>query len=104
MMTHGGMLWQAALYNNGAFPYKDAHFGESYSPDGEPQRIQTVPAPTEQELTRIKGVLPAARSSGPVGDLAAREYPARIRTRRRPARRDRQSQSATKIPASPTTS
>ena len=57
MMTHGAMLWQAALYNNGAFPYKDARFGESYSADGVPQRINTVPTPTE-DLTRIKGVLP----------------------------------------------
>jgi hypothetical protein len=57
MMTHGAMLWQAALYNNGAFPYKDARFGESYSPDGLPQRINTVPPPS-QDLARIKGVLP----------------------------------------------
>jgi hypothetical protein len=28
MMTHGGMLWGAALYNNGAFPLKDAQFGK----------------------------------------------------------------------------
>ena len=40
MMTHGGMLWEAALYNNGGFPYKDAHFGESYSPDGQPQSVR----------------------------------------------------------------
>jgi hypothetical protein len=57
MMTHGAMLWQAALYNNGAFPYKDARFGESYSADGVPQRINTVPTPPE-DLTRTKGVLP----------------------------------------------
>jgi len=57
MMTHGAMLWQAALYNNGALPYKDARFGESYSPDGLPQRINTVPPPS-QDLTRTKGVLP----------------------------------------------
>ena len=44
MMTHGAMLWQAALYNNGAFPYKDAHFGESYSHNGVPQRLAHVPA------------------------------------------------------------
>ncbi|HEY5074488.1 MAG TPA: hypothetical protein VII34_07290, partial [Pyrinomonadaceae bacterium] len=31
MMTHGAMLWGAALYNNGGFPIKDANFGESYS-------------------------------------------------------------------------
>src|SRR4051812_41805499 len=57
MMTHGAMLWSAALYNNGGWPYKDAHFGESYGPDGKPQRIQTWPPPTEEE-TRTKGILP----------------------------------------------
>jgi hypothetical protein len=57
MMTHGGMLWGAALYNNGGFPLKNAHFGESYSPDGKPQSVKTWPAPTD-ELTRTKGVLP----------------------------------------------
>src|SRR3984893_4163536 len=57
MMTTGAMLWEAALYNNGGFPYKDARFGESYSPDGKPQRVNTLPLPS-QELTRTKGVLP----------------------------------------------
>ena len=57
MMTHGAMLWSAALYNNGGFPYKDAHFGESYGRDGKPERIQTWPPPTEEE-TRTKGILP----------------------------------------------
>ncbi len=56
MMTHGGMLWGAALYNNGGYPIKDTHFGESYSRDGTPQRIQTVPAPTVAER-QTKGVL-----------------------------------------------
>jgi hypothetical protein len=58
MMTHGAMLWQAALYNNGAFPYKDARFGESYSADGSPRGIQTWPPPTAQE-TIEKGILPS---------------------------------------------
>lgn len=57
MMTHGAMLWGAALYNNGSFPLKNPHFGESYSPDGKPQRLITYPAPTAEE-TRQKGVLP----------------------------------------------
>lgn len=57
MMTHGGMLWGAALYNNGSFPLKNARFGESYSADGQPQAIRTVPAPTPEE-TRTKGVIP----------------------------------------------
>ena len=57
MMSHGAMLWEAALYNNGAFPYKNAHFGESYSADGTPQRLRTFPPPTPEE-TKTKGVLP----------------------------------------------
>lgn len=57
MMTHGGMLWGAALYNNGAVPFKSTRYGESYSPDGRPQRIQTIPMPTPEE-TKTKGVLP----------------------------------------------
>jgi len=57
MMTTGALLWGAALYNNGAFPYKDPHFGQSYSIDGTPQRVQTWPPPTKEE-TRTKGILP----------------------------------------------
>jgi len=57
MMTHGGMLYGAALYNNGAFPLKNARFGESYSADGLPQELKTVPAPTPEE-TRTKGIVP----------------------------------------------
>ena len=57
MMTHGCMLWGAALYNNGAVPFKEARFGESYSMCGSPQRLQTVPTPTPEE-TANKGVLP----------------------------------------------
>ncbi len=57
MMTHGGMLWGAALYNNGAYPLKDTPFGESYAIDGTPQRIQTIPPPTPQE-THDQGIIP----------------------------------------------
>jgi hypothetical protein len=57
MMTHGAMLWGAALYNNGAFPFKSPHFGESYGPDGSPQRLITSPPPTDEEIEK-KGVLP----------------------------------------------
>jgi hypothetical protein len=57
MMTHGGMLWGAALYNNGSVPFKNTMFGESYSADGLPQTIRAVPAPTAEE-TRLKGELP----------------------------------------------
>ena len=57
MMTHGAMLWGAALYNNGAYPYKNPHFGEAYDADGRPERLRTFPPPTAEE-TRTKGVLP----------------------------------------------
>ena len=57
MMTHGAMLWGAALYNNGAVPFKAAHYGESYSMHGAPQRMQTVPPPTQFER-EWKGVVP----------------------------------------------
>jgi hypothetical protein len=57
MMTHGAMLWGAALYNNGSVPFKNTRFGESYSADGLPQTIKTIPTPTPEE-TRLKGVLP----------------------------------------------
>jgi hypothetical protein len=57
MMTHAGMLWGAALYNNGGYPTKNTRFGESYNRDGMPQSILTFPKPTPED-TRAKGVLP----------------------------------------------
>ncbi|QDT36412.1 hypothetical protein [Stratiformator vulcanicus] len=57
MMTHGCMLWGAALYNNGASPSKWSLYGESYSMNGAPQRLQTIPPPTPEE-TAYKGILP----------------------------------------------
>ena len=57
MMTHAGMLWGAALYNNGGYPTKNTRFGESYNREGVPQSIKTSPKPTPEE-TRSKGVIP----------------------------------------------
>ncbi|HEY6334058.1 MAG TPA: hypothetical protein VI756_32385, partial [Blastocatellia bacterium] len=57
MMTTGPLLFGAALYNNGAYPFKDYRFGEGYSVNGVPERLQTVPKPTADE-TRTKGILP----------------------------------------------
>ena len=57
MMTHTGMLWGAALYNNGGIPYKNARFGESYDREGKPRAIKTVPPPTPEQ-TRAKGISP----------------------------------------------
>ena len=38
-MKHGALLWEAALYNNGGFHLKNARFGESYTEDGQPERL-----------------------------------------------------------------
>jgi hypothetical protein len=54
MMTHGAMLWGAALYNNGSFHLKDPRFGESYSESGAPQTL--LQTSTEEER-RAKGFL-----------------------------------------------
>jgi hypothetical protein len=56
MMKTGPMLWAAALYNNGGYPLKRPRFGESYGPDGLPQRVLTLPPPTIDETVK-KGVL-----------------------------------------------
>ncbi|MFN2531479.1 MAG: hypothetical protein ABR555_09300 [Pyrinomonadaceae bacterium] len=56
MMTHGAMLWGAALYNNGSFPLKDVRFGETYSESGAPQTLIQTPAPTAEQK-RAKGLL-----------------------------------------------
>ena len=56
MMSHGAMLWGAALYNNGGFPIKDARFGESYGENGAPQRLIQTPYPTAEDK-RTKGLL-----------------------------------------------
>src|SRR5215204_5223746 len=54
MMTHGAMLWGAALYNNGSFQLKGPRFGESYSESGAPQTL--LQTSTEDERRR-KGLL-----------------------------------------------
>lgn len=56
MMTHSALLWGGAAYNNGILSAKNYLLGESYSRTGEPQRLNTVPPPTPEELQ--KGVLP----------------------------------------------
>jgi len=53
MMAHGGMLWQAALYNNGAIPQRSAPFGEAYGADGKPVALLATPS----EELRKKGAL-----------------------------------------------
>ena len=58
MMNHGAMLWGAALYNNGAVPFKDYRYGQAYGLDGVPLRLVS-PEPVSFEETLWHGVLPA---------------------------------------------
>src|SRR3712207_2302616 len=58
MMRHGGMLWGAALYNNGGYPIKDTRFGESYSEEkGAPEVMIQQPRPSMAD-TRELGIMP----------------------------------------------
>ena len=92
MMTHGAMLWERGALQQRSVPYKDAHFGESYSPAGTPRILRKFPPPIA-DLTRTKGVLPELDPLAPMGSFAARQYPARLRTRRWSALGNRQSES-----------
>jgi hypothetical protein len=56
LMTSSAMLWGGAAYNNAIVPLKRYIFGESYGRDGVPQKMHTVPAPSDAEQAR--GVLP----------------------------------------------
>ena len=84
MMTHGAMLWQAALYNNGAYPYKDARFGESYSPE----RTAAAPEDVPSAVAGSDANQRCASQSGAaatLGSFAARQHPTRVRAWRRRA-------------------
>ena len=91
MMTHSGMLYAAALYNNGVLPGKDALVGESYGPDGKPRMLKTIPPPhprgdREEGRGAVPGALPplgAGPARQPLPHLRARGTP---QARGRPAR------------------
>jgi len=57
MMNHGAMLWEAALYNNGAASFKNAHYGQAYGPNGEALRLES-PIPVTADMTLLHGLLP----------------------------------------------
>ena len=56
MMNHGAMLWGAALYNNGASPFKDYRYGQAYGLDGAPLRLES-PMPVTADMTKRYGLL-----------------------------------------------
>ncbi len=61
MMKHGALLWEAATYNNGSFLYKNGRFGESYSKDGQAERLYPLePISDDQawEKLILQGMVP----------------------------------------------
>ena len=79
LMRHGGMLWGAALYNNGSYPLKDTQFGEIYTVDGQPAIVNTVPPPTPL-MTAAAGHCAVSAAAFPVPSDATWQHPARLRT------------------------
>jgi hypothetical protein len=65
MMTHGAMLWAAALYNNGAINRKDAVYGDTYTLAKVGGRVAQVPAAI------MPASRPSAREQTMLGWLAA---------------------------------
>jgi hypothetical protein len=64
MMSHGAMLWEAALYNNGSNASKTAIFGEGYAPDGSPAVVRPVHPPTTRQAEQngmLVGLWPILR-------------------------------------------
>ncbi len=57
MMNHGAMLWGAAMYNNGAVPYKNYRYGQAYGADGVPLRLVNY-TPVTPNDTKVHGILP----------------------------------------------
>ena len=90
MMTHGGMLWGAALYNNGSYPIKDTQFGEIYTV-GRPAGDREHGAAADAADDRAAGHAAVSGAAVPVRGHAARQHPAHLRARRPAPARDRHS-------------
>ncbi len=56
MMRHGAMLWGAAAYNNGAYPLKDAIFGQAYGANGVALALKS-PINVTPEMQRTMGIV-----------------------------------------------
>jgi hypothetical protein len=61
MMASGAMLFGGAAYNNGVVPYKNYVFGEAYTRDGKPAKIESagMPAATITPAEAKRGALSA---------------------------------------------
>jgi len=57
IMSTGAMLWGGGAYNNGIIPFKNYLFGEAYTRDGQPARIQSPIGGQISSEQRARGVL-----------------------------------------------
>ena len=81
MMTHSGMLWGAALYNNGGLPREKYPFRRKLRPRWQAAIHKNVSVANTGRNSHQRR-LAAARSSLSLGNFAARQRASRIRTRR----------------------
>ena len=86
-----------------ATPYKNARYGESYAPDGTPQRLQAFPPPTRGR-DADQGLAALPRAAAALGSHAARQRAARVRTRRHAGRQRSATRRKTRNPAGRTSS
>ena len=88
MMRHGGMLWGAALYNNGSFPFKNTHVRRVlHARRTAGDRLHHAAADRERRPSAT-GILPFLSPLFRVAGDAARQHPAHLRARRHEAARD----------------
>ena len=89
MMTTGAMLWQAALYNNGGAPYKNARYRRELRHGRPAAAAAGVPA-TDDGRDAHERMAAVPRAAAALGSDAARQRPARVRARRHEEGGDRQ--------------
>jgi len=102
MMTHTGMLWGAALYNNGGYPQKTQASARAMTATANPSHSKQFPHRLPKKLAPRAFFRNSIRFFA--GKFLSRQCPPCLRTRRRKKRRNRQSEKKTNLPAIPTTS
>ena len=100
MMTHGCMLWGAALYNNGTVPFKQAALRRELQHERRAAALADRAAADARKKSQNKGVVPYLDPLPRFEISAAGQHPAHLRARRPLPPRDRHSRTAKRIRAS----
>ncbi len=102
MMTHGAMLWEAALYNNGAFILQGRALRRELFARWASAAYQHGSGAIAGIDSRQGRASPTGSASA-LGNFAARQRAARVRARRRASARRSEIRIRKKIPGGPTT-